>query len=30
MNQSLATWFKYLRQESKSYEEAQWLRDESV
>lgn len=26
MNQNLAAWFKYLRQEAKSYEEAHWLR----
>ena len=30
MNQNLAAWFKYLRQEAKSYEECQWLRDESL
>ena len=29
MNQNLAPWFKYLRQEAKSYEEAHWLRTES-
>lgn len=30
MNQNLAAWFKYLRQEAKSYEEAHWLREESL
>jgi len=30
MNQNLAAWFKYLRQEAKSYEEAHWLRTESL
>jgi hypothetical protein len=30
MNQNLAAWFKYLRQEAKSYEEANWLRTESL
>ena len=30
VNQNLAAWFKYLRQEAKSYEEAHWLRDESL
>ena len=30
MNQNLAAWFKYLRQEAKSYEEAHWLRAESL
>ena len=26
----MAAWFKYLRQEAKSYEEAHWLREESL
>ena len=30
INQNLAAWFKYLRQESKCYEEAHWLREESL
>jgi len=30
INQNLASWFKYLRQEAKSYEEAHWLREESL
>ena len=30
MNQQLAAWFKYQRQESRSFQEAHWLRDESV
>ena len=30
INQNLASWFKYLRQEAKSYEEAHWLRQESL
>lgn len=29
-NNSLAAWFKYQRQESKSFKEAHWLRDESL
>ena len=30
MNQNLSAWFKYMREESKSYEEANWLREESM
>ena len=30
MNQNLAAWFKYMREESKSYQEADWLRAESL
>ena len=30
MNQQVAAWFKYQRQEARSYQEAHWLRDESV
>ena len=30
MNQQLAGWFKYQRQEARSYQEAHWLRAESV
>ena len=30
MNQQVAAWFKYQRQESRSFQEAHWLRDESV
>lgn len=29
-NNSLAGWFKYQRNEAKSFKEAHWLRDESV
>ena len=30
LHQSLSAWFKYMREESKSYEEADWLRAESL
>jgi hypothetical protein len=30
INQSVGSWFKYQRNQSKSFKEAHWLRDESL